>query len=123
MRVYQSQIKGSAARELRQPVPRLAEAAGQVLRAIGVPADAIDRELAAMCDAMICTTASRRVLGSMTDFAFLMKAWADRNLCDDGSLVALAVRLAAAPCSPLGGGRPRDAAMAALMGREIASLE
>jgi len=85
------------AQDLRSIVPRLAERVGQVLRAIGAPADAIDRELAAMKDATICRTASRRVLGSMTDFVFMMTAYTKGELNADDALVELAVWLAEAP--------------------------
>ena len=51
------------AREPIQIVPRLAERVGQVLGAIGAPADAVDHEVAAMKDSAICRTASWRGVG------------------------------------------------------------
>ena len=50
---------------------RLALAVGDMLRAIGVPEVEVIRELRHMVDWRIAKTASRRVLGSMNDFAWM----------------------------------------------------
>jgi hypothetical protein len=71
------------ARDLHRIVPHLAHGVAKVLRAIGAPADAIAHEVAAMDQAAICKTAGRRVLGTMTDFTWMMRAWADQDVRDD----------------------------------------
>lgn len=110
------------ARELSQIVPRLAQGGGEVLGAIGAPDDAIDRELAAIKDTAICQTASRRVLGSMTDFAFMMGAYTKRELNTDDALIDLSVWLAGTPCSPIAMVFPCDAAIAALGGADLPAV-
>lgn len=85
-------------------VVRLVPAVGEMLRAIGVPPLAIDAELAAMADATLSTTASRTVLGSMNDFAFML----DSHLADGETLMEAALSLAEAPCSPIGMNSPRE---------------
>lgn len=95
----------------------------KVLGAIGAPADAIDREMAAMKEAAICRTASRRVLGTMTELALMMAAYRnqDPGRVDD-SLVAMSAWLAGTPCSPIAMGFPREVVVAALGGADLPSL-
>ncbi|MGH7269854.1 MAG: DUF6933 domain-containing protein [Polyangiaceae bacterium] len=88
-------------------VPRLAEAVGQILRALRIPADMVGAEQEAMRDAVMATTNDRRVRGSMNDLAFM----ADGYL-QDLSLHDAALKLAEAPCSPLGMNNPREATRA-----------
>jgi hypothetical protein len=57
-------------------------------------------------------TASRQVLGSMNDFAYLLEAF----YRDPLSLTDVAVRLAATPCGPIGMRHPRDVVLELLAG-------
>jgi hypothetical protein len=84
---------------------RLATEVGRTLRTIGIPAAAIDAELAAMAEVTISTTASRQVLGSMNDFASLLEAY----LPHEDTLMQVALKVAEAPCSPIGMNSPREA--------------
>jgi hypothetical protein len=69
------------------------------LRALAVPDEFIECELAAMGEGVWATTANRSVVGSMNEFVFLADAWRDRGRADD--LAALSLHLAEVPCSPL----------------------
>lgn len=84
---------------------RLTAAAGEMLRAIGIPEPVVETELAAMAEATISTTASRRVLGSMNDFASMLET----HLAHGDTLLEAALRLSRAPCSPIGMNAPRRA--------------
>jgi hypothetical protein len=88
-------------------IPRIAEAAGQILRALKIAEDKIAAEEEAMREAIMSTTNDRRVLGSMTDFANMLEAYLDER-----SLTDVALHLAEAPCSPLGMNSPREATLA-----------
>jgi hypothetical protein len=68
-----------------------------VLAAHGAPAEFIDAELREMDQVRLARTASRSVVGIMNEFTHLADAWHQ----DEPDLLALAVRLAATPCSPL----------------------
>ena len=81
---------------------------GEVLRALGIPEAKVADEVAAMRDPVVAPTNDRRVLGSMNDFAFMTEAYAE-----DHPLMEVALKLAEAPCSPLGMNNPREATMAA----------
>ncbi|GAC1494954.1 MAG: hypothetical protein NVS1B5_20240 [Gemmatimonadaceae bacterium] len=76
---------------------RLPEAAFDVLKRLGIPGSAIDREMREMQDAVVARTASRSVLGMMNDFAFA----APYRLVEGASLVEVALWLAETPCSPI----------------------
>jgi Domain of unknown function (DUF6933) len=65
-----------------------------VLAAHGTPAET---ELPEMDQLQLAKTASRSVVGIMNEFTYLADAWRQ----DEPDLLALAVRLAATPCSPL----------------------
>jgi len=84
---------------------RLAAGVGDMLRAIGIADAAIKAELVAMSEVTISTTASRSVLGSMNDFTFML----DSHLSYGASLSEAALKLADAPCSPIGMRSPREA--------------
>jgi hypothetical protein len=84
---------------------RFAAGVAKTLRAIGIPDPAVDAELAAMAGATISTTASRQVLGSMNDFASLLEAY----LAHGDKLELTALKLADAPCSPIGMNSPKEA--------------
>lgn len=85
---------------------------GTVLEALGVPLDLVVQEVQAMSEVSFAKTASRSILGSMTDFAFLAEHHlaSGRNRTD---LVGLSVALAHIPCSPLrkGDGFPDKAVL------------
>jgi hypothetical protein len=50
-----------------------------------------------MSDAVFSRTASRRVVGVLVDFGYLLQAQADRT----DALIALSLRLGETPCGPL----------------------
>jgi hypothetical protein len=83
-------------------VMRIREAVGHMLRAVGVPDEAITAEQNAMLDVVIGKTASRRVLGSMNDFIFMLDAYRGH-----GTLLEVALHLAETPCGPLKMNSPR----------------
>lgn len=70
-----------------------------VLRAHGVEKPTINSEFTGTKDYRISTTASRGVLGSMNDFAFLAEH--ARHSDPELDLLDLSIRLATTPCSPL----------------------
>lgn len=83
------------------PAAKLAERfpdqLGRVLGALGTPIEFVGQEVGAMRAASYAKTANRSVVGSMNDFVFL----GGRHRADGQDLVALSVRLAGTPCSPL----------------------
>jgi hypothetical protein len=83
---------------------RFPTAVADVLRALGVPAPAVEAELREMSDVRIGRTNSRQVLGSMTDFAYLL----DAHLEHGRPLAEASHRLAHTPCSPIGMKYPAD---------------
>jgi hypothetical protein len=91
---------------------RLAAGVGEMLRALGIPETAIEAELAAMSEVTISTTASRSVLGSMNDFAFML----DTHLRYGDSFSDAALKLADAPCSPIAMMSPKRATLKMLGG-------
>lgn len=84
-------------------VPRFVDGATDMMRAIGVPEDALTRERREMDVVSIGRTASRQMLGMITDFGRLLAGYLDGRSCLDASL-----RLAETPCSPLGMEYPRE---------------
>jgi hypothetical protein len=80
---------------------RIAEQISTVLNALDAPSAIIDQERRHMQTAQLGVTANRSVVGVMTDFARLAEVHHDDDPTVD--LVALAVRLAVTPCSPLYG--------------------
>jgi hypothetical protein len=87
---------------------RLAACLEHVLSRLGIDAAAAQAEVNAMADATYSTTSSRRVLGSMNDFWNLLDGyWSPR-----ADLTNVALRIADAPCSPLGMESPRCATLA-----------
>lgn len=92
---------------------RLVEAAGEVLRAIGIAAGDVQKELEHMHTVRFANTASPQILGSMNDFAFMLAT--SRKLEEDGTsklLLEEALHLAEAPCRPIGMGSPERATRA-----------
>jgi hypothetical protein len=85
----------------------------RVLLRLGLPTDVIEQELREMNDAALTKTTSRQVLGSMSDFAWL--ADGHRKGSD---LTEVAMKLAEAPCGPIGMRSPREVARELLEARE-----
>jgi hypothetical protein len=88
---------------------RFPGAVREVLVALGVPEPLIDAEVEAMGDVRIGCTANRTVLGSMNDFVNLLRA--DIEAEPTMTLVAMALRLAEAPCGPIGMNSPDRATL------------
>jgi hypothetical protein len=86
-------------------LPAVCLATANLLARIGACSDEIDRELREMQEVALTRTTSRRVLGSMTDFAWLADAH-DRGT----DLMEIALKLAEAPCRPIGMRSPRRVA-------------
>ena len=99
-----------AASPARSLVTRFQAAAADMLLRLGVPPAGVEAELREMAEVRVGKTMSRQVLGSMTDFSYLMDAY--RN--DPMDLEDIAMRLADAPCNPLGMKRPADVAVEVL---------
>lgn len=72
---------------------------GLVLGRHGISRAAIDREMAAMTEVAFAKTANRRVLGIMNEFSFLAEGY--RDYLETSDLLALSMRLADTPCSPI----------------------
>lgn len=89
-----------SARELRQNLaPNLRSALGALLAIIGVPREAIHREIATMTPVAFARATNRRVLGSMNDFAFQATVQISRGEHDP---LLIGRRLAATPMSAIG---------------------
>lgn len=93
------------------------EALSSLLWRIGVPPADVARELAESCDIVVAATNSRSVLGSVNDYAQMMK-W---SLLDspDLDLIDISLGLGDAPCKPLGFGIPLDIAFDLLTRRRM----
>ena len=70
-----------------------------VLHALGVDANFIAREVEAMAQSSLAKTANRSVVGSMNEFSFLAEGY--RDVMGTTNLLALTLRLADTPCSPI----------------------
>lgn len=98
----------TTARDLDNLVPRFKQQLDDVLSALGVRRELIDRELARMEPLYFGRTNSRVVLGSMNDFVQIFK-----YMLPDGQHLTLldwSLQLAEAPCSPIGMESPNDLA-------------
>lgn len=88
-----------SARGLRATLaPNLRSAVVPLLQAIGVPGEAIARELSAMEPVAFGRATNRRVLGSMNDLAFQ----ASVHLARGDDLPTVALQLADTPMSAIG---------------------
>jgi hypothetical protein len=96
------------AKDIASLPTRLALAAGDMLRAIGVAEEQVIRELRQMVEWRVAKTASRSVLGSMNDFAWM----AEVDPRETMSLLDRALLLAECPCKPIGMDNPRRATVA-----------
>lgn len=80
-------------------IVRFPAAFAEVATCIGVEPSAIDDEMAEMATWTLAKTASRSVLGVMSEFAYLADNYRERH--DPVDLVELSLWLAQVPCSPL----------------------
>jgi hypothetical protein len=94
-------LPGRDVKHLAQNFP---EALARVLLGLGIPATAVDREVEATREALIATTNSRSLLGTLNDFSFLLK-W-ELQGAPAVDLVEAALRLSGTPVAPLGPGFP-----------------
>jgi Domain of unknown function (DUF6933) len=85
------------ARDAKSLAMRLPDVVAEMLRALAIPSSMIDRELQEMSAVVVDRTADRRVLGSMTDLAFMAAC----DLADGCAVFDTARRLAKAPCKPI----------------------
>jgi len=76
--------------------PRLCDALGLVLAALGIPDALICEEKRHMTEVVFDRTASRQILGTMNDFDRML------DIAPGESLTSAALRLAEAPCGPIG---------------------
>ncbi len=106
------------ARELDTLLPRFGRAVCDVLHAIGVPEQAVRDEERLMADVAIGKTTSRRVLGSMNDFARIVDVFLEGST----SLLDISLRLAETPCSPLEMDSPRRRTVALFSARPHLTL-
>ena len=99
------------AKDLKRLPHRIAAAAAEMLKAIGVPDQDVEEEISAMQETYFARTADRRVLGSLNDFVFhVQKGTASgREL----TLHERSLRLAQMPCAVLGYAYPSESALAA----------
>jgi hypothetical protein len=99
------------ARDIGTLPARLRAAVADMLMAIGVSQPAVLAELHAMEEVAYARTASRQILGSLNDFAWMCGAYlGDRSLPD------VALHLADAPCSPVRMDSPRRVTAALFAG-------
>jgi plasmid maintenance system antidote protein VapI len=106
------------ARGLRETiVENLQVSVGQVLWALGIPANTVNRELEAMTPVTIAAATNRRVIGSMNELAIHLGV----DLNDIRDPLALSLRLCDTPMSAVGSksryGIPREVACELLMSR------
>jgi hypothetical protein len=94
------------ARDMANLGRHLAEAVGQVLRALGVRADRIRLELESMAEVHISHTNSRSLLASLNDFTYALKWRLGQE--PSAELLSVALELAETPVGPLGYRAPDD---------------
>jgi hypothetical protein len=86
-------------RDLRHLADNFPAALARVLQALEIPREAIVREIAETHPAVITTTDSRSLLGTLTDFSFMLKAFFDEH--PEADLLEAALWLAQVPVGPL----------------------
>jgi hypothetical protein len=94
----------TTARDLDNLVPRFMNQLGEVLSALGVRRELIDRELSRMEPLYFGRTNSRSILGSMNDFVQMFKYMLPDG--QDLTLLNWSLQLAKAPCGPIDMERP-----------------
>ena len=80
-------------------IPRMTQTAAAVFTALGLSDQFITQEVTEMGSHQLTKTASRSVLGSMNDFAYLAEA--HRTAKKPTDLLEQSLRLAQTPCGPL----------------------
>ena len=92
------------AKELKTFPERLRSETELILRSFGIAEPRIKTEIKAMGEWVFAKTDSRQVLGSMNDFASMLKYQfnPDASLCEESRL------LARTPCSPISGNSPQQ---------------
>ncbi len=78
---------------------RFPEQLASVLATHGVPQQFIDHELTQMNEVQYAKTSNRSVVGIMNQFSYLAEGY--REYLETKDLLALSLRLAETPCSPL----------------------
>ena len=86
-------------RDLKYLADNLPAALARVLQGLEIPREAIVREIAETHPAVITTTDSRSLLGTLTDFSFMLKVYFDER--PDADLLDAALWLADTPVGPL----------------------
>lgn len=90
------------ARDVRSVPVRLGAIVEARLARMGIEPSVIEAERTAMVPVRIAPTASRSVLGTVVDFAFLASNYLDPGEWTDETLAVVADRLAEAPCRVTG---------------------
>ena len=99
------------AKDVKHLPERVAEAAEQILTAIGVPQADVEAELSEMSAGYLAATADRRILGSLNDFVFHFEHGAGSH--SELTIHERTLRLAQMPCGALEYVFPSDATVAA----------
>jgi hypothetical protein len=103
-------------RDLKNLTRNFPEALGRVLAALGIPEEAIAREVDAVREAVIAATNNRSLLGTLNDFAHMLSYWLSGE--PDVDLVKLSLRLAGTPVHPLAGTFPDRVTRELLVGEQ-----
>jgi hypothetical protein len=98
----------TTARDLRNLVPRFMRSLADVLSALGLPQDLIDRELSQMQPVCHGRTNNPSVLGTMNDFVVNFKYMLPDY--PDTTLLGWSLVLARTPCGPIDMSRPQEVA-------------
>ena len=93
-------------REARTLRARIQDMVGEVLLRLPASQRAFEDEHRAMEEAMFGKTASRRAVGVLVDFAYLLQAHGDKI----DAPIELSLHISETPCGPLKMQRPRDVA-------------
>ena len=103
------------ARDISSFATRFQEQVRSVLKWVGVPSDAVERETHQMEQIALGVTISRRVLGSLNDLALLSRFAIEGQSHVD--LTSLSIEIADTPCSPIKYESPRSMTLALLRDR------
>lgn len=95
-------------RDLATLPRRFPDALAVQLARLGIPSPAADREVAACSDVTLATTASRSLLGTLNDFAYMAQARLRHD--PEVDLEDEALSLSHTPMAPLGYAFPADVA-------------
>ena len=94
---------------------RFQEQVRSVLKCVGVPSYAVEREAHEMTQVVLGVTVSRSVLGSLNDLALLSRFAIEGHSHID--LTSLAIEIADTPCSPIRYESPKSMTLALLRDR------